>query len=82
MTWVHCATCGGEMPGHAWPDHAEWHNRVGTYAVMADPVYLRPPEWSAPASWPEAQRLGWTEYQWAYIEALRQLTARLPVSGM
>lgn len=80
--WVHCATCHGEMPAHEWKWHEEWHERNGGFAVMADPVWLRPPEWTPPHTWPEAQALGWTELHWAQVEAMRALVARLPVSGM
>lgn len=82
ITWVHCATCRAELPGHEWRWHAEWHEKNGSLAVMADPVWVRPPKWTIPLTWPEAQALGWTELQWAQVEAMRQLVARLPVSGM
>jgi hypothetical protein len=75
--WMHCATCGGEMPGTKWEAHNAYHEARGDFAVQADAIYLRPPEWSAPHSWLEARELGWTELQWAQVEASRAQVERM-----
>ena len=79
--WAHCATCGGEMPVEKWAAHEAWHaalaegSTANDYAVRADAIYHRPPEWTL-----SVRRLttsGEVDRQLAIIEALRAIAERL-----